>query len=255
MPRHSIGSPALGLEFVELGVEAALGDSLPVTWPDAVVSTTFENGLGVGRMCHGGRLIADFSVGTSERPDVPAVVQGCLTLTTDETWVVWAHKVAIPAGDKFLPLTGGDPYPHDAVAKCRRGARHSAPHPACTCGFHAVSVPVPFFRSGRSGQLEVALSGRILSFDWPYDGVLFRAERQTVIRFSDAPPPPPLPPADPAGRLAALRRRDPRDAGPIRLRLPHTAPPMVELEDDAGYCALGRGLRARPTGAVLVTVP
>jgi hypothetical protein len=91
-------------------------------------------------MCHGGRLIADFSAGTSERPDAPAVVRAGLTLTVDETWVVWAHKVAIPVRDKFLPLTGGDPYPHDAVAKCRRGARHAAPHAgycALEHGLHA----------------------------------------------------------------------------------------------------------------------
>ena len=31
--------------------------------------------------------------------------------------------------------------------------------------------------------LTVALSGRVLAFEWPGEGVLWRAERQTVVRI------------------------------------------------------------------------
>jgi hypothetical protein len=199
-------------------------------------------------MCSGGRFLAEFTAGTDERPQVPEVVEACLTLTADEAWVVWAHKVASKVGDRFVPLTGGEPYPRDAVAECRQGRRHSAPKRDCTCGFHALSIPFPHFRA-HYHQLEVALSGRILAFEWEPSGVLFRAARQTVIRVSE-PPEPPLPPPDPTGTLAGLRRRDPRGAGPIRLRLPEATPPAVELDDDPGYCVLtlpNHGLFSTPT--------
>ena len=81
------------------------------------------------------------------------------------------------------------------------------------------------------------LSGRILAFEWAGGGVLFRAERQTVIR-AGAPWDPPAPPADPAGRLAARPTTNPRGAAPTRLRLPEPTPPTIELADDAGYCRL-----------------
>lgn len=141
-------------------------------------------------MCIGGRLLADFRAGTCEQPEVPDVVGECLTTTVDGHWVVWAHKVAKPDGDRFRPLVRGACYPADAVAECRaifgRGSgRHAAPDPACTCGFHALSRPW-FIQSAGAVCLEVALSGRILAYEWPQQGVLFRAERQTVMRVETA---------------------------------------------------------------------
>jgi hypothetical protein len=191
-------------------------------------------------VCSGGRFLVEFRAGTLERPDVPDVVQESLTLTADETWVVWAHKVARPAGDRFRPLTGGDPYPRDAIAGCLTGADHKAPQRTCTCGFHALSTQAAPLVSFGAWQLEVALSGRILAFDWAGGGVLFRAERQTVIR-SAAPWDPPAPPADPAGWLAARPTTHPRGAAPTRLRLPEQAPPTVDVVDDVGFCMLRHG--------------
>ena len=58
-------------------------------------------------MCRGGRLIADFVAGTGARPDLPEDFDEHLTTTVDGRWVVWAHKLARPVGDLFVPLTGG----------------------------------------------------------------------------------------------------------------------------------------------------
>src|SRR5215469_3008044 len=93
-------------------------------------------------MCTGGRLIADFVVGTAARPDLPELAEERLTTTVDGLWVVWAYKLARRVGDLFVPLNGGPGYPADARATCRRGnfrSSHDAPDPDCTCGFHAVS--------------------------------------------------------------------------------------------------------------------
>ena len=138
-------------------------------------------------MCRGDRLIADFVAGTDARPDLPGELEEHLTTTVNGLWVVWAHKLARQVGDLFVPLTGGSGYPADAKATCRfRGIRgaHDAPDPGCTCGFHALSsrrlpgLPVgPPFTA-----LTVALSGRVLAFEWAGEGVLWRAERQTVVR-------------------------------------------------------------------------
>lgn len=201
-------------------------------------------------MCSGGRFLVEFSAGTVERPDVPAVIQESLTLTADDTWVVWAHKVARPEGNKFRPLTGGDPYPRDAIASCLTGARHEAPQRTCTCGFHALSTSAAPLVSFGAWQLDVALSGRILAFEWVGGGVLFRAERQTVIRTAPGSQPP-GPPADPAGRLAARPTTHPRGAAPIGLRLPEGTPPTVELADDAGYCMI-RPAPIIPVGEAVV---
>jgi hypothetical protein len=191
-------------------------------------------------MCSGGRFLVEFSAGTIERPDVPDLVGENLTVTADDTWVIWAHKVARPEGDKFRPLIGSDPYPRDAIATCLGGGGHKAPHRKCTCGFHALSLSAAPLVSFGAWQLEVALSGRILAFEWAGSGVLFRAERQTVIRTA-APWDPPVPPADPADRLATRPTTNPRGAAPIRLRLPAGKPPTVEVADDAGYCMLQPG--------------
>lgn len=204
-------------------------------------------------MCTGGPLLADFRGGTCERPDVPDVVANCLTTTAGGKWVVWAYKVARPQGDMFRPLVGGEPYPVDAEATCRMDQDlirpHEAPDPECTCGFHALSHPW-LIQSGGMVRIEVALSGRILAYEWPQAGVLFRAARQTVMRLEPARRPAGVngvdgsdrvdarwaagegvpagggvatggrKPDDPDGRLALRRGHDPSGAGPVSLRLP-----------------------------------
>jgi hypothetical protein len=212
-------------------------------------------------MCSGGRFLAGFTAGTAERPDVPDAIGESLTLTVDETWVVWAHKVARPEGDwsrpatdRFRPLTGGDPYPRDAIATCLTGANHKAPKRNCSCGFHALSTAAAPLVSFGAWQLDVAVSGRILAFEWPGGaggGVLFRAERQTVIRAA-ATWDPPAPPADPAGWLAARPIVNPRGAAPTHLDLPEAVPPTVGLADDAGYCMLDHGNIVPVSETVLV---
>jgi hypothetical protein len=201
-------------------------------------------------MCRGGKLIADFVAGTTVRPTVPEGLSASLVPTVDGTWAVRAHKVArseSPGG--FTPLTGGLPYPIDAVAECRFH-RHDAPQRDCTCGFHAVGSSMSFvdwFDRFPLGvvHLDVALSGRILAFDWAGGGVLYRAERQTVVRVRTAPKGRRLPPGDPAGRLASRLRRNPYGVGPVRLQLPRS-PRKVAISDDAGYCV---GLRPRADSA------
>jgi hypothetical protein len=152
-----------------------------------------------------------------------------------------------------MPLTGGQPYPADAVAECRaRLYRSKPPHPApqpdCTCGFHALSVlPDEFLFSREVVRLAVALSGRVLAFEWPGKGVLWRAARQTVVQVNVVDPGAyALPwsgsrrrrPEDPEGRLAARLRQNPQGTGPIRIQLPQSRPPVVRLRDDAGLCVL-----------------
>jgi hypothetical protein len=200
-------------------------------------------------MCSGDRLVADFVAGTDARPDLPGEFEEHLTTTVDGLWVVWAYKLARPAGDLFMPLTGGPGYPADARAICRfRGVRgaHDAPDPGCTCGFHALSsrrLPGLPVRGGFTA-LTVALSGRVLAFEWAGEGVLWRAERQTVVHVEG--------PArfaraggvlgvrrhrgDPGGRLAVVAPVRPRDSGPVRLNLPVRCPVLPMCHDDAGWC-------------------
>ena len=173
-------------------------------------------------MCQGGRLLADFVAGTRDQPNVPELA-GNLTHTVEGEWLVWAYKLARPQHDGFVPLTGrGGSYPADAQAECsvgperrsvripaaafapQRGAllesRHSAPDPACSCGFHALSnlsalnfMGGPFPRRNRGEPslacLAVVLSGRVLAFEWPGGPgtVLFRAARQTVVSVAPWP--------------------------------------------------------------------
>jgi hypothetical protein len=200
-------------------------------------------------MCRGDRLIADFVAGTDARPGLPGELQEQLTTTVDGLWVVWAHKLARQMGDLFVPLTGGSGYPADARAECRRrGVRgaHDAPDPGCTCGFHALSsrrLPgLPVDR--RFTALAVALSGRVLAYEWAGEGVLWRAERQTVVRIerparfdrAEAVLGQRRRPGDPDGRLAVVPAVTPRDSGPIRLNLPVSAPALPVCHDDAGWC-------------------
>jgi len=201
-------------------------------------------------MCNGDRLIADVVVGTGARPALPGELGEHLTTTVDGLWVVWAHKLARQAGDLFVPLTGGSGYPADARATCRfRGARgaHDAPDPRCTCGFHALSGRgLPELLAGIGfTALTVALSGRILAFTWAGEGVLWRAERQTVVRIdrpalsgrAEAVLGKRHPPGDPDGRPAVVPAGAPRDSGPVRLNLPVSCPVLPLCHDDAGWCA------------------
>jgi hypothetical protein len=200
-------------------------------------------------MCRGDRLVADIAAGTDARPDLPEGLGEHLTSTVDGLWVVWAHKLARQEGDLFVPLTGGSGYPADARAKCRRfRGVHDAPDPACTCGFHALSsrrLPGLPARPGFTA-LTVALSGRVLAFDWAGGGVLWRAERQTVLRIErparsdriEAVLGKRRHPDDPDGRLAVVLAAAPRDSGPVRLNLPVSPPVLVECHDDAGWCTV-----------------
>jgi hypothetical protein len=200
-------------------------------------------------MCRGDRLIADFVAGTDARPGLPGELQEQLTTTVDGLWVVWAHKLARQMGDLFVPLTGGSGYPADARAECRRrGVRgtHDAPDPGCTCGFHALSsrrLPgLPVDR--RFTALAVALSGRVLAYEWAGEGVLWRAERQTVVRIerparfdrAEAVLGQRRRPGDPDGRPAVVPAVTPHDSGPVRLNLPVSAPVLPVCHDDAGWC-------------------
>jgi hypothetical protein len=213
-------------------------------------------------MCSGDRLVADFVAGTSTRPDIPGELDEYLTTTVDGLWVVWAHKVAWQTGDRFLPLTGGSDYPADARATCRRQGGHDAPDPGCTCGFHALSSRgLPGLPVGHAyTALTVALSGRVLAFKWRGGGVLWRAERQTVVRidrptasvWTDVVPAERRHPDDPDGRLAVLPAATPRDSGPVRLNLPVSCPVLPVCDDDAGWC-LGSGT-FEPSPASLVLV-
>jgi hypothetical protein len=201
-------------------------------------------------MCSGDRLVADFVAGTDARPGLPEELEEHLTATVDGLWVVWAHKLARQAGDLFVPLTGGSGYPADARAECRfqgrRGA-HRPPDPGCTCGFHALSsrrLPgLPVHRGFTA--LTVALSGRVLAFEWAGGGVLWRAERQTVVRIDRPTRSDRMEgvlgkrrhPDDPDGRSAVVPAATPRDSGPIRLNLPVSSPVFLVCHDDAGWCA------------------
>ncbi|QLY33836.1 hypothetical protein [Nocardia huaxiensis] len=204
-------------------------------------------------MCEGGRHIAAFEAGTSEYPAVPDVVSRSLRRTDDGMWVVWAFKVArLAEGNLFVPLRGYPIYPADAVAECGRGRSHPAPDLDCTCGFHAASEPLEHMFGGALRHLEVALTGRVLVFDWYGNGMLFRAERQTVMVVGETPvpvpylppEPPPPPPSEPSGRTARLRPPDPVDRDRVRLRLPVEPPPRIRLRDDAGYCLVDRTAHA-----------
>jgi hypothetical protein len=216
-------------------------------------------------MCRGGRLVADFEAGTRTRPEVPERLQEHLSVTVDGLWVVWAYKVAWQRGGLFVPLRGDSGYPADARAECRsRRARdvHRAPDPECTCGFHALSdrsLPALPIRGGMSA-LTVALSGRVLAFEWAGEGVLWRAERQTVVRVGPlARPDWPAEvtggrrrPDDPDGRLAFLSGAAPRDSGPVRLELPASCPVTQVCHDDAGWCAQPRPSRRPAASLALV---
>jgi hypothetical protein len=215
-------------------------------------------------MCSGDHLVADFMAGTDARPGLPEELQEHLTATVDGLWVVWAHKLARRKGDLFIPLTGGPGYPADARAECRlRGVRgaHAAPDPGCTCGFHALSSRrLPGLPVQRGfAALTVALSGRVLAFEWAGEGMLWRAERQTVVRVErpalsdrmEGVPGKRRHPDDPDGHPAVVSAVTPRDSGPIRLNLPVPPPVLVVCHDDAGWCARSSSFEHSPASLVL----
>lgn len=215
-------------------------------------------------MCRGDRLVADFVAGTGTRPDLPEELDEHLTATMDGLWVVWAYKVARRAGDLFVPLTGGSGYPRDATAECRRPrgrGLHRAPDPGCTCGFHALSSRRLPGLPGRPGltTLTVALSGRVLALEWAGEGVLWRAERQTVVRveqavrrdWGEAAGGSRRDPGDPDDRAVAFSAAPPRGSGPVRLSLPVTCPVVLVPRDDAGWCVASSTVREPPKSLVL----
>jgi hypothetical protein len=209
-------------------------------------------------MCSGDRLVADFVAGTDARPGLPEGLEEHLTTTMDGLWVVWAYKLARPVGDLFVPLTGGSGYPADARAECRVRGDHDAPDPGCTCGFHALSSRrLPGDRGFT--VLTVVLSGRVLAFEWAGEGVLWRAQRQTVVRVER-----PTPfdrtervlgqrryPDDPDGRPAVVPAATPRDSGPVRLNLPVSCPVLPVCHDDAGWCVGSSTFEHSPASLVL----
>ena len=214
-------------------------------------------------MCRGGRLLADFKAGTDVKPGVSERLEEHLTMTAGGLWVVWAYKLAWQVGDLFMPLTGGSSYPADARATCRLGRAHKAPKPNCTCGFHALSSRrLPGLPADPdSNVLTVALSGRVLAFEWELgQEVLWRAERQTVVRIEPA-----LfsrtagviqklrHPDDPDGRLAFVSPDTPCDSGPVRLDLPVSCPVLPVCNDDAGWCVESSTLEHSPSSLVLTS--
>jgi hypothetical protein len=212
-------------------------------------------------MCSGDRLLADFVAGTEARPGLPAELDEHLTTTVDGLWVVWACKLARQAGNLFVPLTGGSGYPPDAIATCRFGRAHLAPDPGCTCGFHALSgggLPGLPADSGLTA-LTVALSGRVLAFEWSGGGVLWRAERQTVVRVgrltrsgrAEGAPRTRRHPGDPDGRAAVVPAGTPHDSGPVRLSLPVSPPVLPVCHDDAGWCVSAGTFEHAPGSLVL----
>ena len=107
--------------------------------------------------------------------------------------------------------------------------------------------------------MTVALSGRVLAFEWVGEGVLWRAERQTVVRVER----PTLSdrvegflgkrrhPDDPDGRPAVVPAATPRDSGPMRLNLPVSSPVLPVCHDDAGWCAGTSAFEHSPASLVL----
>jgi len=108
--------------------------------------------------------------------------------------------------------------------------------------------------------LTVALSGRVLALEWAGEGVLWRAERQTVVRmerptvfgWTEPVPGKRRHPDDPDGRPAAVSTPAPRDSGPIRLNLPLSPAVLAMCHDDAGWC-VASSTAERPPASLVMT--
>ena len=108
--------------------------------------------------------------------------------------------------------------------------------------------------------MTVALSGRVLAFEWVGEGVLWRAERQTVVRIDQPARFDRIEgllgkrrhPGDPGSRSAIVPPATPRDSGPIRLNLPVCCPVLLVCHDDAGWCA-GSGTSEHSPASLVLT--
>ena len=178
-------------------------------------------------MCEG-RLLGEVLVGEVERPYVPSCAEPSLTRTIDERWGFWAHKAAFELGGGNFQALTRTVYPSDAEAACQRGGGHRAPQADCSCGFHALGSVDALWQCGfmwhpdpRTVLLDVLLTGRVLVLESDHFGVLFRAERQTVIAVN-------------RGVDKAVREGRARWA----VALPHGRPTVVAIDDDPGIHAL-----------------
>jgi hypothetical protein len=112
---------------------------------------------------------------------------------------------------------------------------------------------------GRFTALTVALSGRVLAFEWAGEGVLWRAERQTVVRIERPAGADRTAgvlgqrrhPGDPDGRPAVVTPGAPRDSGSMRLNLPASCPVLPLGHDDAGWCVGSGAFEHSPASLVL----
>lgn len=112
----------------------------------------------------------------------------------------------------------------------------------------ATSHPMP-----ESVLLSVALSGRVLAFEWIDDAVLFRAQRQTVAQVHREGTDEQWP-DDPTGTLARTTPSEPVGVGPVRLRVPTVPPEAIAVADDAGFCiASNAGRTMMPASALIST--
>ena len=178
-------------------------------------------------MCEGRRL-GEVLLGHIERPCVPSCAAPSLTQTIDGRWGFWAHKVAFDLGGGNFQALTRTVYPSDAEAACQRGGGHPAPEVECTCGFHALGSVDALWQFGfmwhadpRTVLLDVFLTGRVLVLESDHFGVLFRAERQTVIAVN---------------RGGDRAVRDGRARWVVAL--PHRRPTVVAIDDDPGIHAL-----------------
>jgi hypothetical protein len=99
----------------------------------------------------------------------------------------------------------------------------------------------------------------VLAFEWAGGGVLWRAERQTVVRIerpalfdrAEGVPGERRHPGDPDGRPAVVPAPAPHDSGPMRLDLPVSSPVLPVCHDDAGWCVSSSTLEHSPASLVL----
>jgi hypothetical protein len=177
-------------------------------------------------MCEG-RLLGEVLLGDVERPCVPSCAEPSLTRMIDGCWGLWAHKVAFDLGGGSFQALTRTVYPSDAEAACSRDGAHRVPEVDCSCGFHAVGAINALWECGlmwhpdpRIVVLDVLLTGRVLVLGSDHFGVLFRAERQTVIAVN---------------RGVDKAVRDGRAQWGVAL--PQGHPTVVAIDDDPGIHA------------------